>query len=137
MERFLFRSRRHWSYPEPKRDGRKTKFPFLKACHPVPEPKKHGLGNETSSVALVTQARYDPNLIQHFMNYFPQMDVEQRSKKLGKFTDLGSADVGGKFAFTFKLLNSDCEKVSHWLDDIKKSDSVIESTTLKCTGQQQ
>ncbi|KAK6014767.1 hypothetical protein OSTOST_19841 [Ostertagia ostertagi] len=107
------------------------------ACHPVPEPKKHGFGNHTSEVTLVTQARYDPNLIQHFMKYFPQMDIEQRSKKLGKFTDLGSADVGGKFAFTFKLLNSDCEKVSHWLDDIKKSESVITSTSVKCVGQQQ
>ncbi|KAK6017940.1 hypothetical protein OSTOST_16528 [Ostertagia ostertagi] len=38
------------------------------ACHPVPEPKKHGFGNHTSDVTLVTQARYDPNLIQHFMN---------------------------------------------------------------------
>ncbi|KAK6018518.1 hypothetical protein OSTOST_15891 [Ostertagia ostertagi] len=72
-----------------------------------------------------------------FHEYFPQMDIEQRSKKLGKFTDLGSADVGGKFAFTFKLLNSDCEKVSHWLDDIKKSESVITSTSMKCVGQQQ
>ncbi|KAK6017793.1 hypothetical protein OSTOST_16680 [Ostertagia ostertagi] len=67
--------------------------------------------------------------------------IEQRSKKLGKFTDLGSADVGGKFAFTFKLLNSDCEKVSHWLERAgryyRSSESVITSTSMKCTGQQQ
>ncbi|KAK6025480.1 hypothetical protein OSTOST_08617 [Ostertagia ostertagi] len=50
------------------------------------------------------------------------MDVEQRSKKLGKFTDLGSADVGGKFAFTFKLLNSDCLSLAGRYQEVRFSD---------------
>ncbi|KAK6059038.1 hypothetical protein COOONC_03335 [Cooperia oncophora] len=103
------------------------------ACQPVKKPTVVGGGNQTASVKLITVAEWDPKKAELYLKLFPLSHIKPYSKELGKFSDLGAADVGGKFAYTFTLHDADCHKVQLWMKEILNGTHAITAAPVECT----
>ncbi|KAK5969350.1 hypothetical protein GCK32_019778, partial [Trichostrongylus colubriformis] len=71
------------------------------AC--APKPTDTGTGSDTAKVYLTSDQSYDPAKVKEYMGYFPNTNIEKYSPALGNFSGLGSANIGGKFSYTFTL----------------------------------
>ncbi|KAK5966264.1 hypothetical protein GCK32_005002 [Trichostrongylus colubriformis] len=90
-----------------------------------------GKADETAKIIFVTRIPYSPHMAELWMEKFPDTHIEEQSNRLGDFKDLNSANIGGRFAYTFTIDNADCDKVREWLK-MSKYDWFYKSHTLVC-----
>nr|CDJ90842.1 unnamed protein product [Haemonchus contortus] len=104
-----------------------------KACQPVPQPgpgAQHG--HDTADVTIVTNQVYDSSKVAQYMGYFPQTKIEEYSAPLGYFSNLGSTNSNGYFAFTFTLTQCNCDQVRTWVNQIVASSNYYTSGNVVC-----
>ncbi|VDO80475.1 unnamed protein product [Haemonchus placei] len=106
------------------------------ALQPVPPPPFPGRGDDTAYVSLVTNQPYDPTKVKQHMDYFPQTKIQQYANQLGDFSNLGSTNVDGNFAYTFTISRSACEYVEQWVDRIVQSSPYYTSGDAVCSSEE-
>ncbi|KAK6009298.1 hypothetical protein OSTOST_25798, partial [Ostertagia ostertagi] len=101
-------------------------------CSRVPPPPHVGREDSIGKCKVITDANYDPGKVGEYMGYFPKTKIEEYAGELGDFSNLGSANINGQFAYTFTISNCACSKVNAWMSQIAGSSEHYKNAYCEC-----